>query len=85
MVSFAEGPDFVRVARGFLNVAFLFAVAVAVAVNAHHGAENAVLEPADNKLAVFIARCIRTVKAADIRIPPREAADRHIKPRLNLL
>ena len=54
IIALAEAPDFIRVARGLLDVAFLFSVAVTVAVKTHNGRKNAVLKPAHYKLSELL-------------------------------
>ena len=82
-VSFSKAPDLIISAGGFQNIPGSV-VAVPAAMETHNGAEYSILEPANNQFAEFIGFDIAAVEASNISGPPRNAADGHIKPRLDL-
>ena len=66
-------------AVGLAIAAFDHPIRQAVAVQPHHRAEGAVLEPADQQLAESGRRRVAAGEAADIGGPPRNAAQPHVQ------
>ena len=83
-VLFPKAPDLVVPAGRLLDVP-ASVVAVPAAVEAHHRAEYAVLEPANDQLPERFAVNVPAVKTADVGVPPGQAAHGHVQAGFDLL